>query len=248
MYKKNLIISDNLEMATFFFDFVKSDEQYSVFDFDLSVSPYSNVKLFKEKIEKNVLSYNLKIENDVNDIIHNYDLVISIHSKQIFPSKLVNSLKCINVHPGYNPLNRGWYPQVFAIINQIPVGATIHEIDEELDHGFIIDRVFVEKNSYDTSLTLYNKILQEEKNLIIKNLKSILTNSYKVVIPENIGSLYLKKDFNELCMLDLNEVGTFKSFYDKLRALTHGDYKNAFFIDEESGKKVYVSIDTKVES
>ena len=51
MYKKNLIISDNLEMATFFFDFVKSDEQYSVFDFDLSVSPYSNVKLFKKNYD-----------------------------------------------------------------------------------------------------------------------------------------------------------------------------------------------------
>jgi methionyl-tRNA formyltransferase len=190
----------------------------------------------------------IDVKEDLEFIKSTFDLVISVHCFQFFPKELVKSVRCVNIHPGYNPINRGWYPQVFAIVNQLQIGATIHEMDEKLDNGPIIDRSFVEKYNWDTSSTIYNRVLEKEMELLIDNFEAIIEGSYKKIVPESKGNMYSKKDFNELCMLDMNEVGSFKSFYDKLRALTHGDYKNAFFIDEESGKKVYVSIDTKVES
>src|SRR5690349_163732 len=66
------------------------------------------------------------------------DVVISLHSKQIFPPGLVSGARCVNVHPGLNPFNRGWTPHVFSLVNGLPAGATIHEIDAEIDHGAII--------------------------------------------------------------------------------------------------------------
>ena len=99
---------------------------------------------------------NVKTEMDI--LIENFDLIISVHCKQLFPAKLVNFVRCINIHPGYNPINRGWYPQVFAIINENKIGATIHEIDAELDHGPIIVREFVEQFDYDTSIDIYERV------------------------------------------------------------------------------------------
>ncbi|MDE4969880.1 formyl transferase, partial [Francisella tularensis subsp. holarctica] len=40
-----------------------------------------------------------------NDLIGKYDLGFSCHSKQLFTTKLVNSVLCINIHPGLNPYN-----------------------------------------------------------------------------------------------------------------------------------------------
>lgn len=75
----------------------------------------------------------------------------------------------------------------FSIINKIPVGATIHEIDNELDHGNIIAREFVEKLIVDTSDTLYDKIIDKEIELINKWLEPIVYNNYTAIPPEQEG-------------------------------------------------------------
>jgi methionyl-tRNA formyltransferase len=98
-------------------------------NFVFAISPFSN----PEDFEISTKVYDLKKSNHIIEIIEKYQLVFSLHCKQIFPSELISNVKCINVHPGYNPLNRGWYPQVFSIIYDLPIGATIHEIDEVVD-------------------------------------------------------------------------------------------------------------------
>jgi methionyl-tRNA formyltransferase len=138
---------------------VVSDLTLTSHYFTYSISPYSNITEFGTE---NFSIFDLKSPKDIDFILGNFDLVFSIHCKQIFPKELVNGLKCINIHPGYNPVNRGWYPQIFSILNDLPVGATIHEIDEALDHGGIIARALVPKYSYDTSKSLYDRILEKE--------------------------------------------------------------------------------------
>lgn len=241
MYKNVLIISDNQYLSKEFHEITK-EFSFENTSFSYSISPFSNIEKFNFIEVAKISIFNLKVDKDIDYIINNYDLVISLHCKQLFPSKLVKSIKCINVHPGYNPINRGWYPQVFAILYNLPVGATIHEIDELLDHGPIIAREFVEKTSYDTSSSLYNKILQKELSLIRKNLKNIVNNTYQIQSPELEGNLYLKKDFNRLLELNMDEELSTKALIDKLRALTHENYDNAYFIDKATGKKIFVRI------
>jgi methionyl-tRNA formyltransferase len=247
MYKNILVISDNLylckELEKIICELNLKDINWS-----FSISPFSNFDSFSKALKSKISVINLKSDIDVEAVCNDYDLVLSIHCKQLFPNKIVNSVKCINVHPGYNPFNRGWYPQVFAIINDYLIGATIHEIDNELDHGLIIDRALVEKFQWDTSLSLYNKIVALEIELIRKNIKKIILNSYNKLKPENEGVLFLKKDFNDLCELKLDELQTIGETIKRLRALTHGDYKNAFFIDPETGKKIFISIQLTLES
>ena len=78
----------------------------------------------------------------------------------------------LQLHPGYNPYNRGWYPQVFAILNNTVIGATLHEIDDLLDHGDIIDQEYVPITDYDTSLSVYEKVQSVEIKILRRNLQN----------------------------------------------------------------------------
>ncbi|MHC0447281.1 dTDP-4-amino-4,6-dideoxyglucose formyltransferase [Flavobacterium sp. 3-218] len=246
MKKKILVISDNLLLCNEFEKIIETIEQPDI-SWDFAISPFSDYKLFSDSLVRSVCVRNLRDNKEITEICDTYDIVFSVHCKQIFPEELVSRVKCINIHPGYNPINRGWYPQVFAIINDYPIGATIHEIDIELDHGPIIDRAFVEKDAWDTSLSLYNKVVNLEIELVKKNIVSIVLDSYTTTEPETEGKIYLKKDFNELCEIKLDESQTVGQTINKLRALSHGDYKNAFFIDPTTGKKVFVNIELTLE-
>lgn len=237
---KTLILTDNIILAEWMNSFVKQYTNISLFKFYHSVG---SEKIFADS---NMLISPLSLKDSIEYILGNYNLVISLHCKQFFPKKLVNNVRCINVHPGYNPYNRGWYPQVFSIINNGVIGATIHEIDQKLDHGGIICREKVMKYNYDTSETLYNRVIEKEKELINKYFELILLNSYTKTEPEEEGTLFTKSDFEKICEIDMDEVNTYKSFYDKIRALSHGDYYNAWYIDKETGEKIYFKLLIKV--
>ncbi len=165
-----------------------------------------------------------------------------MHCKQLFPKEVVKNVRCINVHPGFNPYNRGWYPQVFSILNKFPAGATIHEIDEYLDHGNIIVQKEVKIFAWDTSFTLYARVLQTEIELLSDNLQKILDISYTTIKPIREGNLNLKKDFKNLQTFELDQLTTGRELIDKMRALTHDNYRNLYFRDSETGKKVYIKI------
>lgn len=235
-----LILSDNKFLIEKFAQLVLKKNLSSDFLFDFACSPVNQSLLNDSSLTVKLNC--IAVKNDSEQLIEKYDLIFSLHCKQLFPAELVKKVRCVNVHPGYNPYNRGWFPQVFSILNQLPFGATIHEIDEQLDHGAIIAQKKVVGEIWETSLDIYNKILQAEIELLEEYLPAILNNSYQTIAPKEEGNLNLKKDFNALCKLDLNETLTMGEAIDRLRALTHGEYKNAWFAHPETGEKIYVSI------
>ena len=245
-YKNILIITDNACIAERFEKEVLSIVKYNDIEIRFCCSPFSNKKDFKN-LNCDVRVADLRDKNTIESLILSKDLILSIHCKQIFPKLLVNSVKCINVHPGYNQINRGWYPQVFAIIKDLDIGATIHEIDEYLDHGAIIARAKVEKFEYDTSLSLYNRVVEKELELLMDNIDSIFNNTYDLFSPEEEGELNLKKDFSSMCELDLDEQLSMRDALKRLRGLSHGDYMNAYYIDNV-GNKIYVVLKTIYET
>lgn len=177
-------------------------------------------------------------------VIGHYELVLSMHCRQLFPAGLVNSVRCVNIHPGYIPFNRGWYPQVFSIINKKPVGATIHEMDEKIDRGRIIAQEKVSIKCWDNSAVVYDKIIDAEISLLNKYIKRIIDHKYKTT-KKGKGNLNTSSDFRQLCHLDMNKQMKLGDAIDLLRALTHPPYSNAFFIDKASGHKIYVGVHLK---
>ena len=182
----------------------------------------------------------LNVKENAAEIIAKYGLVISIHCKQLFPAQLVKAVRCVNVHPGFNPFNRGWYPQVFSIINGLKAGVTIHEMDEQLDHGPIIVQKEYTIESWDTSGSAYAKIMALERELVLEHFVSIRDRKYTAQ-PATEGNINLKRDFDALRQIKLEERGTFGQFLNRLRALTHEPFNNAYFVDE-AGRKIFVRI------
>lgn len=233
---KVLVVTDNSYLLSRFKKLV--EEQYQNINFDFMRSP--------DKDDKSLMKVDtlpmIDLKKDWQMVAKKYDLVISIHCKQLFPSPMTKAVKCINVHPGFNPYNCGWYPQVFSIINGLPWGVTIHEIDEELDHGKIIVQEQMQLYSWDTSLSAYNRVQEKEVELLEKVLSEIISGSFSAKPMEGEGNINLKRDFKNLCKLDLDEKLTMKEAIDRLRALSHGGYNNAFFYDK-CGNKVYVRLE-----
>jgi methionyl-tRNA formyltransferase len=233
-YNKVLIVSDNHFLVRSFKMLVRElhlpEEHFQY------CCTSGKMELESEDLRK------VDIKKEYRKVIDNFDLVISLHCKQIFPRELVNEIKCVNVHPGLNPFNRGWYPQVFSIINKLPIGATIHEMDELIDHGKIIAQQQVPVNSWDTSLDVYNRVLEAEIELLRKNLSRILEDNYIPTSPQQEGNYNSIDDFNRLLEIDLNKKKLTSELIDELRALTHGEFRNAYFIDPTTGKKVFVKL------
>jgi methionyl-tRNA formyltransferase len=243
--KKILLLTDNVELLNRFKLLVHKNElRFSIlckFDYAFSF----NNKLFLEKYKNVDWIKPVNVKKDSNILITDYDMIFSLHCKQLFPDNLVNKIKCINIHPGLNPYNRGWFPQVFSIINSLPSGATIHEMDEQIDHGKVICQKQIKIEMWDTSITAYDKILDAEIDLLLENLEKIINGNYETTIKDE-GNLNMKKDFENLCLIDLDNKDTFKNHINKLRALTHGNYANAYFFDD-FGNKVYLKLELKKE-
>lgn len=241
-----LVLSDNKTLLERFDELLLVKDLYELYNWDFACSK-SNTALQESDILLTEELMTVDVKSEWKELSENYDIIFSLHCKQLFPAELVQAVKCINVHPGLNPYNRGWYPQVFSILNKKKCGATIHEIDEQLDHGPIIAQKEVVIEKWDTSLSAYDKILEAEMELLQEHLAKIIEGDYKTQHPKEEGNVNLKKDFNALREIDLKKQVTFDEAIDFLRAMSHGEYKNAWFRDAASGKKVYVSIDLKTE-
>jgi dTDP-4-amino-4,6-dideoxyglucose formyltransferase len=239
-----LLISDNILIYNHFTKLIKLNKFPGItFDFRYS---YDN-DFFARKV-KHVKSVKpLNLLKEVKEIIKKYDLVISLHSKQVFPPILVKNVRCINFHPGLNPYNRGWFPHMFSIVNGLPSGTTIHEVDVHLDHGPIIAQKEVKLRFYDTSSTAYRRIIKTELKLMEKYFEKIIKNTYKTVPLPHEGNINYKKTFQELREIDLKQKGTFQEFFDRLRALSHVGYNNAFIIDPKTKQKFYLELKIKPE-
>ncbi|MEH2183439.1 dTDP-4-amino-4,6-dideoxyglucose formyltransferase [Nostoc sp.] len=232
-YKKNLIIGDNSNLLKKIFDILEEKQLNQYAEFSYAYSPETSIEL---PLISDFKCTQIDVQKCVKTLVNNFDLIISAHCKQIFPAELVTKVKCINIHPGLNPYNRGWYPHVFSIINKFPTGATIHEMDEKIDHGLIIIQRQVEIFSYDTSDTVYKRILETELYLFSEVIEKILYNDYHTYTHQEEGNINKKKDFQKIRQIELEKVYSGREIIDLLRALTHGNYQNAYFIDDDNNK------------
>ncbi len=240
--KNILVLSDNSILLDAFTKMISKkgidDKIHYAFDYAFS----KGHKTFEKTQKHHYPIKPLDIKEDQEAIIQKYDLILSLHCRQIFPEKLVNSTRCINIHPGLIQYNRGWYPHIFSMIEGLPCGVTIHEMNARIDHGAIIYQKEVVVNNADTSLSVYQKIIKAEIDLLDTHIVSLIENTYKRQLQHKPGKMYTKKDFEDLCCLDLKDTDTLENHLLLLRALSHGDYRNAYFIDN-NGQKNYLRIE-----
>ena len=73
---------------------------------DFAISQYSDLPLFCNELKSDISIINLKNEKNVDEISKKYDIIFSLHCKQIFPKSLVTKKKCINIQKYYCDMKR----------------------------------------------------------------------------------------------------------------------------------------------
>ena len=117
-------------------------------------------------------------------------------------------------------------------------------MDEQVDHGDILYQKEVEVFDWDTSKSIYDRVLEAEFSLFEDNLENLIRGEYnhiKMPIKGNYNSI---TDFNSLLEIDMDRSLTMRQSIDYLRAMTHPPYKNAYFLTDK-GEKVFVALDIK---
>lgn len=226
---KTMIISDHYDLLNFTSNYLQeSNIPFEIF--------YTKKKSL---VVPNSRYLNFKKIN-LKNLKKKFNKIISIHCHKILPNQLTKNFECINFHPGYNPYNRGIYPQIFSIINKKSCGVTIHKMTSKIDHGPIILRKKVIIDRTDTSYEVYKKIIRLQKKVIKEKLIKIIKNDFKYKKIEKIGNYNSIKKFKKICKLNLNSKKTLREHINLIRALSHGKYKNAYFISNK--KKIFIKI------
>ena len=176
----------------------------------------------------------------------NLDYIIGVHFPYIVPQDILNIPKYgfLNLHPAYLPFNRGWHTPSWAILENTPIGATLHFMDEGVDTGDIVSQKKLEIIPADTANTLYVKLKKLEYELFVESIPKLLNGEPPRLQQEkNVGTIHKKRDlFNdEIQKLDLESIDSVTNILTRLRALTTNRIEEAAFF-ELGGKKYRVQI------
>lgn len=171
------------------------------------------------------------------------DAVVASGYPHVVPPRIlaVPDEGCINVHPGLLPQTRGYNPNVWSIVEDLPAGATVHYMDEEIDSGDVIARREVDVSFDDTGKHLYERIETACFDLFTETWPAIERGEVEPTSQDDSVATYHEKgDFADLCELDPEERYTVRELLDRLRALTFPPFDNAYV--DIDGERYYVDV------
>lgn len=146
------------------------------------------------------------------------------------PEKFVHR-RLFNIHFSKLPQYKGMYTSAWPILNnEKESGVTLHLIDAGIDTGAILDQFVFQIDATETAKSLYLKYISNGTNLVLKNIPSIISNTFNVQSQKSEGSSYYSKksiDYKNLT-IDLN-----KTAFEILRQI------NAFTFRDFQLAKVY---------
>lgn len=171
-----------------------------VADADKEICKYlkkQNINFANKDIKK--FLYNLKPNS--------FEWLLNIWSPIIYKKEILKKFnKNLNLHPSYLPFAKGKDPYVWSVVNQYPLGATIHEMSVKIDSG----KYFVQKK---INLTfpynggdVFNSSLKECIKLFKNNWKKIKDNKIKKKELKKIKTKTFKRaDLVQNNLLDIDK-------------------------------------------
>jgi methionyl-tRNA formyltransferase len=123
------------------------------------------------------------------------DCLISYNYRHILSPEVLDSLnhRAFNLHTSLLPYNRGSHPVLWSVLEQTPLGVTIHELDKGLDTGAI---VFQKELTIDdpnkTLRQLYEYVNRELVDLFSQKWNNIKSGDF-ILTPQSGESTFHKK-------------------------------------------------------
>ena len=174
------------------------------------------------------------------------DVVVAAGFTHIVPPEVLSVPPdgCLNVHPGILPETRGYNPNVWSIVDDLPAGATVHYMDEGVDTGDVVATREVETSFADTGKDVYRRVERACVDLFREVWPAVESGTVEARSQaDEAGSYHRKQDFLDLCELDPDEEVRVVDFLDRLRALTFPPFDNARI--EVDGRAYYVDVEIR---
>lgn len=172
------------------------------------------------------------------------DLGVSLYFGYILRRPLLDSFPrgVVNLHPSLLPHGRGAYPNVWAIVEGTPAGATLHWVDEGVDTGDIAAQREVPVDAWDTGETLYRKLNDAAIRLFRDSWPALAAGTLPRT-PQPAGEFraHRVKDVAAIDEIDLDAPTTARELLKLLRARTFPPYAGAYFRAED-GRRVGVQV------
>ncbi|MFA6077699.1 MAG: methionyl-tRNA formyltransferase [Candidatus Paceibacterota bacterium] len=184
-----------------------------------------------------------KLDNDFTNKLKNssYNLFVVAAYGKIIPKTILDipTNGTLNVHPSLLPKYRGASPiQSQILADEKEVGITIMLIDEEMDHGPILDIKKIGTEESTTAPELENLLAHEGGKLLSVVIPKWIAGEIKPKEQNHNEATFTKKITKENGLIVLSD-DQHKN-YLKYRALT--PWPGAYFFATKNGKKLRVSI------
>ena len=184
----------------------------------------------------------------------NIDWYLLLSWKYVIPAELLAAPRhgVINLHFSLLPENRGGSPVNWAIIEgKQRTGITYHYATERIDGGDIIVQAEAPIMPDDTARTLLlrlNDLAYDNFDDVLLYMSTNKRAAFSKSKTEQQSSYRPVSDFKEKCKIDLEATYRAGDFLNLLRGMTFfPESNNAFFIDNATGKKIYVSLNLREE-
>lgn len=184
--------------------------------FDTSNRPWDSDALLEATSESGTLGINGGIE-------------------YLLPADFLENRILINLHPAPLPINRGSHHSFWAIMDDEPMGATLHWISEGLDEGPIIAKVTREILPSMTAAEVQKKSNQEAIALLHGNIEKIMSGRWSSSEQEGRTTKHFKIDIIAASTIEHNKQYSGEHILRLCRAVCNK--RNGFLI--RTKKEVY---------
>lgn len=158
------------------------------------------------------------------------DVFISVMYEKLIHADYIASRPCFNFHPGLLPEQRGSGAYSWSIIDGArETGVTLHQIDEDIDHGPIIEARRIPVAAKDTAESLFRQA-EEVMESMFRDWLPRLMSGHFAASPQDeaYASIRYRRELERA-----------KDLTRFVRAFTFAGKESAYFINSR-GEKVYI--------
>ena len=217
---------------------LKKYKKYNILS--LPNSSDDGIDRWQKSFKKFSKSKNVKITS-LNKIYKIKELFLfSLEYEKIIEVKKFKSKNLFNFHFSLLPKYRGCHTNFYQIYyGEKNSGVTLHKIDDGIDTGNIIDKIFFKISTNTTSFYNYNKLLINSVKLFKKNIKNILNNNFKSKKQnKNKGSYFSRKSLDYKKIVNIKTLNHNLKTHNLIRSLIFPPFQLPIY----NGKKIVKSI------
>ena len=180
------------------------------------------------------------------------DYVFGVHFPLLIPEVALAIPRhgVLNLHPAYLPYNRGWHTPSWALMDETPIGATLHFMDTGVDTGDIVHQRELAVSPADTAHSLYQRLLELELRVFQEAWPDLVAESYarRRQDPE-AGTVHRKRDLlaDRVRRVDLDQPVRAGDLLLRLRALTTSHPDEAAYY-EAAGRRYRIRVSIEEET